>query len=71
MPESVQHGLPPTEDSALHGSETARRFLIESERRVIVHCQKLLAANNLPDEHRQRLGRLLEQARDQLRRMAA
>ena len=35
-----------------------RRFLIESERRVIVHCRKLLDDENLPTEERRRLTRL-------------
>ena len=38
--------------------ETVRAFLIESERRVLLHCQKLLAQDNLPDGERQRLQRL-------------
>lgn len=51
--------------------ETVRRFLIESERRVISHCQKLLAAGGLPDEQRRRIERLLEQAAQGLRGLAA
>jgi hypothetical protein len=33
---------------------TVRAFLIESERRVISQCQKLLTQGNLPDGERQR-----------------
>lgn len=44
-----QHSLP----------ETGRPFLVESQRRVLWHCQKMLAHDNLSDEQRQRLLRLL------------
>jgi hypothetical protein len=36
-----------------------RTFLIESERRVIEHCIRLLALRDLTLEHRQRLSRLV------------
>lgn len=43
------------------------RFLVESELRVIVHCQKLLRAPNLPIEDRRRLERLCSEAEARLR----
>jgi len=42
-----------------------RSFLIESEQRVIVHCQELLR-RDLPTEDRDRLSRLLHEARARL-----
>jgi hypothetical protein len=36
-------------------------FLIESERRVLLHCQKLLTQDNLPDGERQRLAAAAEE----------
>jgi hypothetical protein len=48
-----------------------RTFLIESERRVIGHCLRLLAAPDLSTEHRQRLTGLVAAAETELRRLAA
>jgi hypothetical protein len=48
-----------------------RTFLIESERRVIGHCLRLLAAPDLSTEHRQRLTGLVAVAETELRRLAA
>ena len=39
--------------------EEVRRFLIESQRRVIGHCRKLLALQGLSFTERRRLSRLL------------
>jgi len=41
-------------------------FLVESERRVIVHCQKLLRRPNLPVEEQRRVERLLAEAEGRL-----
>jgi hypothetical protein len=38
---------------------SVRTFLIESERRVIEHCMRLLTRRDLTPEHRQRLSRLV------------
>jgi hypothetical protein len=38
---------------------SVRTFLIESERRVIEHCMRLLALRDLTPEHRRRLSRLV------------
>jgi hypothetical protein len=46
--------------------ETVRNFLIEGERRVLSHCQKLLAQDNLPGDERRRLLRLAEAAEQQM-----
>jgi len=48
-----------------------RRFLIESERRVILHCRKLLDDPNLPAEERRRLMPLVSEAEAWLRSLAA
>jgi hypothetical protein len=47
------------------------RFLMESERRVIVHCQKLLCAPNLLAEDQRRLERLLAEAEGRLHELAS
>jgi len=46
--------------------DEVRGFLIKSNRRIVGHCQTLLAAADLPDEQRQRLAALLASATDQL-----
>ena len=51
-------------------SETCR-FLIESERRVIVHCRKLLDDQNLPTEDHRRLTPMLGQAEARLQDLAS
>jgi hypothetical protein len=43
---------------------------MESERRVLLHCQRLLARENLPDDERQRLTRLAVAAEQELQRLA-
>jgi hypothetical protein len=50
--------------------QTVRAFLMESERRVLLHCQRLLARENLPDDERQRLTRLAVAAEQELQRLA-
>jgi len=47
------------------------RFLIESKRRVIVHCRKLLDDQNLPTEDHRRLTRLLGRAEARLQDLAS
>jgi hypothetical protein len=49
----------------------ARSFLIESERRVITHCRRLLAAQDLAMEQRQRLIRLIDRAETELQHLVA
>lgn len=44
-------------------------FVIESQRRVILHCEKLLAASDLPAEDRARLVRLRDDAEAELGRL--
>ena len=46
-------------------------FLIESERRVIVHCQNLLKRDGLSGEEHDRLARLAREAEAELQRLAA
>jgi hypothetical protein len=50
--------------------ETVRAFLLESERRVLSHCPKLLAQDNLPGHDRQRLLRLAATAEEEMHRLA-
>jgi hypothetical protein len=47
------------------------RFLVESERRVILHCQKLLHDPNVPVEDQRRLARLLAEAKARLQELAS
>ena len=50
--------------------ESVRAFLMESERRVLLHCQKLLVQDNLPRDERQRLRRLALAAEEEIQRLA-
>ncbi|KRR03909.1 hypothetical protein CQ12_32640 [Bradyrhizobium jicamae] len=61
---------PPASQGERTLPETVRAFLIESERRVLLHCQKLLAKDNLPDDERQRLQRLTATAQEEMQRLA-
>ena len=54
---------------ALRTPNPAQAFLVESERRVILHCEKMLAANDLPDDQRRRLTRIRNEAIDQLQHL--
>lgn len=51
---------------AIRTPNPARAFLVESERRVILHCEKMLAASGLPDDQRRRLTRIRNEAIDRL-----
>jgi hypothetical protein len=46
--------------------DEVRRFLIESERRVIAHCRRLLAQQGLSFTERRRLSRLVGAAETEL-----
>jgi hypothetical protein len=46
-------------------------FLVESQRRVIEHCRRLLKYQDLAAEHRQRLTRLVELTEAELPRLHA
>ncbi len=48
-----------------------KRFLIASERRVILHCQKMLHDPKVPVEDRRRVERLLVEAEGRLRELAS
>lgn len=48
---------------------SVRYFLVESQRRVIEHCWRLLKAQDLAAEHRRRLTRLAEMAEAELQRL--
>jgi hypothetical protein len=50
--------------------ESVRAFLVESERRVLLHCEKLLALGNLPGDERQRLLRLATTVEEEMQRLA-
>jgi hypothetical protein len=45
-------------------------FLVESQRRVIEHCERPLAAHDLAADYRERLTRLAEVAEADLQRLA-
>lgn len=60
---------PPASQGARPLPESVRAFLIESERRVLLHCQKLLAQDPSDDE-RQRLLRLAQAAEQEVQRLA-
>jgi hypothetical protein len=47
----------------------AHAFLLKSERRVILHCEKMLAANGLPDDQRRRLTQISNEAIGQLQQL--
>jgi hypothetical protein len=51
--------------------ESVRAFLLESERRVLSHCQILLAQENLPGGERLRLLRLATAAEEEMQHLAA
>lgn len=46
---------PPASRGERPPAEAVRAFLMESERRVLLHCQKMLARDNLAADARQRL----------------
>jgi hypothetical protein len=54
-----------------HLPDGVRAFLIESERRIIVHCQNLLKRDGLSGDERSRLTRLVREAEAELQRLAA
>ena len=51
--------------------DAVRAFLIESERRIVVHCRSLLERNGLSAEERRRLTRLASEAEAGLQRLMA
>ncbi len=51
--------------------ETGRSFLIESQRRVLWHCQKMLAQENLSDDQRQRLLRILAVTKEEMHQLSS
>jgi hypothetical protein len=50
--------------------ESVRAFLMESERRVLLHCQTLLVQDNLPGDERQKLLRMAATAEGEMQRLA-
>ena len=51
--------------------EICQKVGIESERRVLSHCEKLLKQNDLSSDERRRLLRLAGEAQEELERLAA
>ena len=49
--------------------ETIRIFLAESERRILLHCEKLLAQKSLRGDERQRLLRPAMAAEEEIQRL--
>jgi len=64
-PNSPSDGPPPS------AADRTRRFLIDSERRGILHCEKLLDDRDLLEEERHRLTRLLKESRTRLQFMVS
>jgi len=56
--------------SAEPTSQEVRRFLIESERRIVLHCRRLLEARGLALAERHRVSRLLGEAERDLQRLS-
>jgi hypothetical protein len=63
--------LPPSERRDRPLPDSVRAFLVESERRVLLHCRKLLAQENLSGDERRKLVRLAGEAEEELQRLAA
>lgn len=63
--------VPASRGSTRVAENAVDHFLVESERRVIMHCQKLLRTPNLPAEDRRRLARLLAEAEGRLQELAS
>jgi hypothetical protein len=61
----------PPETPVFERHPNVRSFLIESQRRVIEHCMRLLKAQDLAAEHRQRLTRLVQMAEAELQSLHA
>lgn len=61
---------PPLERGSRPLPDSVRAFLFESERRVLWHCERLLAREDLPGNDRRRLLRLAEEARKESQRLA-
>ena len=62
--------LPPETDGFERLEPGVRSFLLASQRRVIEHCRRLLAAQDLAAEHRHRLARLSGSAEADLTHLA-
>jgi hypothetical protein len=58
--------LSSNERSAPPAADRTRRFLVDSERRVILHCKKLLDDQDLIAEDRRRLTRIVNEAEARL-----
>jgi len=52
-------------------ADQTRRFLIESERRVILHCRRLLGYQDVPAEDLRRLIRIVGEAEARLQGLAS
>lgn len=60
---------PPAPRGARPFPETVRVFLVESERRVLMHCRRMLAREKLPTDERQRLVSLAIGAEQEISRL--
>jgi len=61
----------PPETPVFEQLPSVRSFLVESQRRVIEHCRRLLTAQDLAAEHRHRLTRLAGIAETELQHLGA
>lgn len=57
------------QDAFEHLAPSVQSFLVESQRRVIEHCERLLAAYDLAADYRDRLTRLAEVTEADLQRL--
>jgi len=69
LPTGLRFQLETAEPERL--SPSVRSFLIESQRRVIEHCGRLLAAQDLTAEHHRRLTRLVGIAETELQHLVS
>jgi len=70
-PEMPKPAWPPASRGERPLPESVRAFLMESERRILLHCQRLLVQDNLPSDERQRLLRLAAAAEEEIQRLAS
>lgn len=71
MSESLTNARLPPEAPLSERLPSVRSFLLKSQLRVIEHCRRLLAAQDLAAEHRLRLARLVDLTEAELRRLLA
>ncbi|NPU10526.1 hypothetical protein HL667_18740 [Bradyrhizobium sp. 83012] len=73
MPAWQYHHPPPNPVSVMAVADPRRltRFLIESEQRVVAHCQAVLSRGDIDPRERERLVSVLREATMRLQRLSA